>query len=184
MAVTYFFEKNIPSFICLSTDVSGSKVPGISVIGARVLFTDTGTEWVVGDDLKLVHYATNTVSGTSGSSSSSSGSNIYVTNLTNPLPTTQPSIVIDSTFSGQIIISSSSVPYSGSNLSVTNRNGFLFKPNPANTGVVWLVNTGGNTTGSGFPLSVGENFLYSGSGLSYLDYGTSVANACLCWAKL
>ena len=86
MSVTYYFEDRIPKFICLSTDVTSGSVAGISVPGAHVFFTDTGTEWVVGSDLKLVHYAANTVSGTSGSApSGSSGSSVFVTNL----PTTQ-----------------------------------------------------------------------------------------------
>jgi len=78
MSVTYYFEEKIPKYLCLSSDVSGSKVSGISVIGAKVLFTDLGTEWIVGDDLKLVHYATNVIGGTSGSITESSGS---ITNL-------------------------------------------------------------------------------------------------------
>jgi hypothetical protein len=81
MAVTYYFEEKIPKYLCLSSDLSsGSKVSGISVIGAKVLFTDTGTEWIVKDDLTLGRYNLNVTSASSGSSSSS-GSTTFVTNF-------------------------------------------------------------------------------------------------------
>jgi hypothetical protein len=67
MAVTYFFGERIPSYVCLSTDVVASKVTGINTIGSHVYFTDTGTEWIVKDDLTLVPFAQNTINGTSGS---------------------------------------------------------------------------------------------------------------------
>jgi hypothetical protein len=54
VAVTYFFENRIPNYICLSTDVVGGKVSGINTIGSRVHFTDTNTDWYVGDDLTLI----------------------------------------------------------------------------------------------------------------------------------
>jgi hypothetical protein len=81
MAVSYFWEERAPTFLCLSTDVSGSKVSGISYIGSRVFFTDTGTQWIVNSDLKLVPYAENIVGGTSGSSAVLSGSTVNVTNF-------------------------------------------------------------------------------------------------------
>jgi hypothetical protein len=83
MSVAYVVEKDARRFICLSTDVdavSGS-VPGIPIIGSRVFFLDKGTEWIVGNNLKLVPYATNTTGGTSGSAGGISGSTIFVANL-------------------------------------------------------------------------------------------------------
>jgi hypothetical protein len=108
--------------------------------------------------------------------------------LTGSLPVTNPQITVDSNFSGQIYISSSTVNISGSTLNVSNRNGFLFKGNPANAGVVWFVNTGGQISGSmasGFPLSSSELSIFSGSNLNMLDYGvTGATSGCLCWTKL
>jgi hypothetical protein len=103
MSVTYFFARNIPDYQCLSTDVSGSKVSGISTIGSHVFFTDTGTEWIVGDDLKLVRYAQNTVGGASGSSSTLSGSTVNVANF----PASQPisgsiSVLAGESYVGQV----------------------------------------------------------------------------------
>ena len=62
MTVTYFRSAQIPSFICSSTDMSGSKVSGISVPGAHVFFTDTQKEYIVNSDLTLVPYIFNTSS--------------------------------------------------------------------------------------------------------------------------
>ena len=106
MSVTYYFEEKIPKYICLSTDVSGSKVAGISVIGAKVLFTDTGTEWIVGDDLKLVHYATNVITGVSGSSTSTSGSSTFITNFPTTFSGSLTNTSIATTDSGPSWVSS------------------------------------------------------------------------------
>jgi hypothetical protein len=70
MAVSYFYEKNIPSFICLSTDVVAGAVSGVSVVGAHVFFTDTGTHWITDASLKLIPYAESIQGGTSGSTAS------------------------------------------------------------------------------------------------------------------
>jgi hypothetical protein len=162
-----FVPGNAGSYQCMSTDLVNGKVPGASYIGADLFMIDTGLWYRIADDLTLQPiYTESTVQATSS-----------------------PLITVDSSFTGQIYISSSSINVSGSNLSVTNRNGFIFKPHPSNpTGaVIWCVNHGGLTTGSlasGFPVSTGELYMYSGSGLSYLDYGTSIANACLCWSKI
>jgi hypothetical protein len=83
MSVAYVVEKDARRFICLSTDVDGvsGSVPGIPIIGSRVFFTDKGTEWIVGNNLKLVPYAANTTGGTSGSAGGTSGSTIFVANF-------------------------------------------------------------------------------------------------------
>ena len=43
-----------PSYVALSTDISGSMIDGVSIIGATVYLTDTEVWKVVDADLKLV----------------------------------------------------------------------------------------------------------------------------------
>ena len=44
---------NAPSFVALSTDVAGSKISGLSYVGASVYLTDTQKSYVVLPDLTL-----------------------------------------------------------------------------------------------------------------------------------
>ena len=92
---------------------------------------------------------------------------------------------VNGSFVGQITVSSSSVNTSGSNFTVTNLGGFMFKPHPNNTVTVWVVNTGG-TPSNGFPInSTDSGMLFTGSALSSLDYGiTGTGSAVLCWSRL
>ncbi len=102
MTVTYFRSAQIPSFICSSTDMSGSKVSGISVPGAHVFFTDTQKEYIVNSDLTLVPYIFNTSS--SGSSGGSSGSAVFVTNF----PASGSSVQISNFPTTQVVSGSAS----------------------------------------------------------------------------
>ena len=43
-----------PMYIALSTDISGSKIPGATIFGGQVYLTDTGTWKIVDQDGKVV----------------------------------------------------------------------------------------------------------------------------------
>jgi hypothetical protein len=81
MPVTYWRDGSIPEYYCLSTDVTSGCVIGASTKGSKVFFTDTGTWWLIGDNLKLIPYALPIAVSNSGSAPAHSGSSVYVTNL-------------------------------------------------------------------------------------------------------
>ena len=45
--------ENAPMFMINTTDISGSKVSGISYIGAKIFNVDTNRWYILGSDLKL-----------------------------------------------------------------------------------------------------------------------------------
>lgn len=155
----------------LSTDISGNKISGVSLVGADVWISDTNQWFRVLSDLTLAPiYAS---------------ASIVSVDSSTPVNIASANPVVDASYNGQIIISGSNTPVSGSTLSATNRNGFLFKSHPNNTGIVWLWNNASGSQTSGFPLSNSESFMYTGSALSGLNYGVSGAtSACLCWIKV
>jgi hypothetical protein len=90
---------------------------------------------------------------------------------------------IDSNFVGQVIVTGSGTNVRGPDL--INANGFWLKPSPSNSVTMWIYNHG--TTGSGFPMDIGENFMFVGTNLNMIDFGvttTSVTSASMCWAKV
>jgi len=48
-----FIPNTVPSYIALSTDISGSKISGASYIGAKVYLTDTAKSYIIMPDLTL-----------------------------------------------------------------------------------------------------------------------------------
>ena len=56
MGVTFVGKMNVPNYTALSTDVSAGKLPGASIVGATVFFTDTAEWKIVEDDLTLSDY--------------------------------------------------------------------------------------------------------------------------------
>ena len=48
---------NVPNYTFLSSEISSSKVPGISIVGAVCLATDTGNWYIVKEDLTLQSYS-------------------------------------------------------------------------------------------------------------------------------
>lgn len=163
MALT-FINGGAGSYQALSTDIVDNKISGASYVGASVYITDTQQWFRVNTDLTLAPLFFST-----------SGSTVVTT----------PNPVVDASFNGQIYISSSTVPYSGSNLSVTNKNGFVLKAHPMNIGVAWFWNRASGSLTSGYPLIAGQSEIFSGSDLSTLSYGvTNASSACLCWMKV
>ena len=156
MTVT-LISNSLGSYQAVSTDIVANKLPGASIIGASVYILDTGDWYRIQEDLTLAPLAFTALSKTP---------------------------VVDVSFNGQIYISGSNTPISGSTLNITNKSGFVLKSHPNNTGVLWIWNSSGSQT-SGFPLSTNEAIVYSGSALSGLNYGVSGATrACLCWIKV
>lgn len=47
MALTNLGINHDPSYLCLSTDISGNTLTGVSLIGKKVVATDTGDQYVV-----------------------------------------------------------------------------------------------------------------------------------------
>ena len=45
-----------PWFIAKSTDISGSKIQGVNIPGAKVFLTDNATWKIVDEDLKVVAF--------------------------------------------------------------------------------------------------------------------------------
>jgi len=57
MTLTFVGKGNTPTYIALSTDISGSKIDGVSIIGATVYTTDDQSWYIVtGSDLLLGEY--------------------------------------------------------------------------------------------------------------------------------
>ena len=48
---------NVPNYTFLSSEISSNKVPGISIVGAVCLATDTGNWYILKEDLTLQAYA-------------------------------------------------------------------------------------------------------------------------------
>jgi len=69
-----FIPYTAPSYIALSTDVSGSKIDGVSYIGATVYLTDTQKTYIVLPDLTLAEIP-------SAAGASSSASAVEITNF-------------------------------------------------------------------------------------------------------
>ena len=62
-----FIPNTAPSYIALSTDISGSKIDGANYIGASVYITDTGKIYIVMPDLTLEEVAGGGTTSISGS---------------------------------------------------------------------------------------------------------------------
>jgi hypothetical protein len=171
-----FIPGNAPSYQALSSDIdtSSSTINGAKYIGADVWITDTNTWYRTTASGVLVPIYTSASPTTTVSISGTS-------TVAGPVPT------VDIDFNGQIYISSSVVPTSGSNFSSQNRNGYILKSHPSNTGVAWIYGLSGSLSGSagGFPLSVGESVVFSGSALGKLNYAvTGATSGCLCWMRI
>lgn len=90
---------------------------------------------------------------------------------------------IDSNFVGQVVVTGSGTNVQGQD--VVNTNGFLLKPSPSNSVVMWIYNHG--QSGSGFPMDIGDLFPFVGTNLNMIDFGVttaSVVSASMCWAKI
>ena len=204
-----FIPGNAPSYQILSTDInSGSKVDGVSYVGASVIATDTGKTYRVLDDQTLIEFslpisgnisisgsdiqigAVELKDGTSDTRAKiTSGSAIVSTDkslavgVTN-FPSTQivsfGNLSVDTNFSGQIAISGSGIVVQGN--TVSNNNGFLIKSHPDYTPTIWVFSYSGSS-GSGFPLSSTIGFSFSGSVLSDLGFETTTGSATVCWIK-
>jgi hypothetical protein len=57
MALTFIREDNVPTYLCLSTDIVEQKIEGASLVGKTVLATDTGNWYVIEKDLTLSVYS-------------------------------------------------------------------------------------------------------------------------------
>jgi len=176
-----FIPGNAPQYQALKSDMtSASTIPNISYIGADVWFSDTNEWYRVTASMVLKPIYT----------SASPLASVAVTSVgsvTGCVVTVDPAPVVDINFQGQIYVSSSTVAYSGSNLNVPNRNGFIFKNHPSSAGKICFYAKGvGSTSGSagGMFLDPGDNMIFSGSNLGMLDYITvGATTACLCWIK-
>ena len=45
--------ENTPMYVAVSTDVSGSAIDGVAIVGAKVYLTDTNAWYIVDEDLLL-----------------------------------------------------------------------------------------------------------------------------------
>jgi hypothetical protein len=57
MGKAIFIPNTAPSYMAVSTDISGSKVDNATYIGAKIYMTDTGKTYIIKDDLTLEEMA-------------------------------------------------------------------------------------------------------------------------------
>jgi len=56
MSLTFIGEQKTPSYLALTTDISGSAIAGANIVGATVYITDTPAWYIIKPDLKLAPY--------------------------------------------------------------------------------------------------------------------------------
>jgi hypothetical protein len=86
-----------PTFIALSTDISGSKILGASLIGKTVFTTDDNKWYIIKEDLTLKEYVIRSSSGYTDTSGSSHG---YIDNNGSPQITSVP--ILQATAQGDV----------------------------------------------------------------------------------
>ena len=56
MALTFIRMDSVPTYLALSTDISGSKIAGAGMVGKTVYITDLQKWYIINSDETLVPY--------------------------------------------------------------------------------------------------------------------------------
>jgi hypothetical protein len=104
---------------------------------------------------------------------------------THPLEITISGDVIpitDTTFSGQVTVTTAGTPVQGPNKAGTR--GFLITPLSTNTGVIWVFPWGSTKTVKGFPIAIGSSVVLNVTNLNQVGFDVDTSGNAICWLEL